>query len=244
MVPAAVKAEEHADVPPAARKFFLVDSNVVIGYYLPQAAANKRVDGRARVLIDFARKNKGGPVFMYISNFCVAEVFNVFNRWRFGKWNRKVRKAISPEEHKRAVSSFRRDIHNAAVFYNYELARYHVLNTDLISPIDNHYAFYRGTKKVLKPLSTHDLLIVGMGIELAHTHGWDSFHIVTADSRICDILTRARKLRAGVRKKLRLDSIARRLGVAFSRHVYPQSANLGKMTKAQFRNVFGLEEQG
>jgi len=77
-------------------------------------------------------------------------------------------------------------IHNGLLFYHYELNRYHVLNTDYIMPFEHLFETCRpkGCKKGEQwSLSTLDLLIIGMGMELTRMTGGDTY-IVTCDRRI------------------------------------------------------------
>jgi hypothetical protein len=66
--------------------YLLLDANVTAGYYLPRSLDSRRARGRIRVIFDSTRSHASPPV-LYIPNFCIAEVFSVFAKHAFGKWN-------------------------------------------------------------------------------------------------------------------------------------------------------------
>ena len=119
--------------------------------------------------------------FFYIPQFCVAEVFNTINKWCYRKTNDKVQ--ISEEEAKILIDRFKDMIHDRKYLYAYDLHRYHNLNCDKIFKIEN------STPKIDKKsyLSTFDILIIAMGIELQHIHGKDNFSIVSTDKRLVEV---------------------------------------------------------
>jgi hypothetical protein len=93
------------------------------------------------VIFDSTRSHASSPV-LYIPNFCIAEVFSVFAKHAFGKWNRHVKKkkgTIDKRVYKSLVRQFGSDIHNGAFLNQYELSRYHILGIDLVAPVDHHY---------------------------------------------------------------------------------------------------------
>lgn len=116
--------------------YFLLDANVVAAYYLARTHKSARVSQRSRILIEAVRSGAENP-FFYIPNFCIAEVFSVFMKYRFGHWNRHLKgmSTIQGKTYTCLRSQFQDDIHNARLFYHYELSRYHVLGINLVAPV-------------------------------------------------------------------------------------------------------------
>lgn len=223
------------------RKYILLDANVVAGYYLPRSLDSVRARGRIENILDSVRTGES-DCFLYIPNFCIAETFSVFMKHGFGKWNRHVKKAggkIDRRVYERLVNQFQGDIHNGRFINQYELSRYHVLGINLVAPIDHHFQISRG-KKNHRPMGTFDHLIISMGIQLAHVHGPENVVIVTADSRLTDVLDKCRTgLTPSVIRKLKLHIAERVTGRPFDRSRYPQYANLKDASKAELKAVFG-----
>ena len=146
---------------------------------------------------------------------------------------------IDRRVYERLVVQLQNDIHNGSFINQYELSRYHVLGINLVAPIDHHFQISRG-KKNHRPMGTFDHLIIAMGIQLAHVHGAENVVIVTADSRLTDVLEKCKSgLKPSVIKKLKLHIAERVTGRPFSAGRYPQHANLKDATNAQLRGVFG-----
>lgn len=179
---------------------------------------------------------------MYIPNFCIAEVFGVFAKQAFGRWNPHLKKlgTIDKRVYKSLIKQFAADIHNARFFYHYELSRYHILGVDLIAPVDHYYQIRRGTKRRHVPMGTFDQLLVAMGIHLAHIHGHANVAVVSADDRLSDILDKCREgLPAKTVKKLGLDVAEEVTGKPFSPNIFPMSLNLKEASTAQLTAVLG-----
>jgi len=222
--------------------YLLLDANVTAGYYLPRSLDSRRARGRIRVIFDSTRSHASSPV-LYIPNFCVAEVFSVFAKHAFGKWNRHVKKkkgTIDKRVYKSLVRQFGSDIHNGAFLNQYELSRYHILGIDLVAPVDHHYQISRGTKKNHKPAGTFDHLIISMGIQLAHLHGPANVAIVTADRRIGRIVDRCRNgIPARIVRKLKLDRAQEVTGRPFSPNIFPQCLELSTCKNADLAALLG-----
>jgi hypothetical protein len=222
-------------------KYLLLDANVVAGYYLPKSLASAKARNRIEVILNAVRSGQR-DYFLYIPTFCIAETFGVFMKHAFGKWNRHVQRSggrIDRRGYERLVEQFQKDIHNGSFINQYELSRYHVLGINLVAPIDHHFQISRG-KKYHRPMGTFDHLIIAMGIQLAHVHGAENVVVVTADSRLTDVLEKCKSgLKPSVIKKLKLHIAERVTGRPFSASRYPQHANLKDATKAQLSDVFG-----
>jgi hypothetical protein len=221
--------------------YLLLDANVTAGYYLPRCLDSKRAQDRVATIFDSVR-SKNSDHFLYIPNFCIAEVFGVFAKHSFGGWNSQVRKkgTIDTRVYRSLKKQFARDIHNGHFLYQYELSRYHILGIDLIAPVDHYFQVTRGKKRHV-PMGTFDQLIISMGIQLAHIHGSDNVVVLTADSRLTNILD---KCRAGLNletiKKLKLDVAREVTGREFSSAIFPKCLNLKTATKADLEATFDL----
>ena len=221
--------------------YLLVDANIAAGYYLPRSLWSKRARERARIVFDSVRSG-GSDHFLYIPNFCIAEVFSVFAKHSFGRWNRQIKKkgTIDTRVYKSLVKQFGADIHNGSFLYQYELSRYHILGIDLVAPVDHYYQISRGTGRSHAPAGTFDHLIISMGIQLAHVHGADNVAIVTADKRLVKILEKCRQgLRRKTIQKLKLDRAQEVTGRPFGADIFPCCLDLVNGTKAQLADILG-----
>lgn len=145
----------------------------------------------------------------------------------------------SPE----TASSFSEYVHNGAVFEQYEVNRYHVLATDLISPIDHRYQITRRAKsgrRISLPMQAVDHLIVGMGIVLARIAGRENVLMLTSDQRMCAVIDKAcDKVSSPVARELGLPDRARALGYKWTLDLFPRVVNLKTATKVELAAAFG-----
>jgi len=223
--------------------YFLLDSNVVAGYYLPKSLNSKKARKRIELILNFIREDKKDN-FLYIPNFCVAEVFSVFMKYTYSAWNRhvKTKGTIDARIYNSLVNQFQSDIHNGKFFYHLELTRYHVLGINLVAPIDHYYQISRKTdkKKRIVPMGTFDHLIISMGINLAHIHGPDNVCIISADDRLTNILD---KCKSGISKqtikKLKLQIAEEVTGKPFGPKLFPHHLNLKTATTTDLNKIFG-----
>lgn len=220
--------------------YLLLDANVTAGYYLPRALHSKRARKRIATIFNSVR-SRSTDHFLYLPNFCIAEVFAVFAKHSWGRWNKHLKNngTIDSRVYNSLVNQFRSDIHNGAFIYQYELSRYHILGIDLVAPIDHYYQITRG-KKYHAPAGTFDHLIISMGIQLAHIHGSENVAIVSADKRLLRILQKCRGgIPANTRRKLKLDRAEEVTGKPFSPAIFPRWADLVHGTQAELANVLG-----
>jgi len=228
----------------------LLDANVTAVYYLARSMKNakaSKVLERMGIIVDSVR-TKGSDLFLYIPNICIAEVFGVFAKYAFGKWNQHLKgiKTIDKRVYRKLVKQFRHDIHNGRVLYQYELSRYHVLAQDLVAPIDHYFQHRRETKRrkktrpPIRPMGTFDRLYVAMGILLAHVHGADNVVLLTADDRIADIVGKCREgVRPSTIRKLKLEIAEEVTGRKFGPGLFPRCLNLKTATETELKEVFG-----
>ncbi len=226
--------------------YFIVDANIVAGYYLPQSLNTQKERDKVKLIFKYFKKNK---IFVYIPNICIAETFNVFAKYSFGKWNRQIKKTkpIDTRTYLKIVKKFENDIHNGKFLYHYELNRYHILNSGFISPIDNHYQYSKRkskklskTKNNVKPMGTFDHLIISMAMELVHIHGKENVCLISLDSRLTNILKICNKgIPKNIIEKLKLKNIASRVrGKEFSKNIFPNCLNLKTCSKDDLDKYF------
>lgn len=229
------------------RHYVLLDACVPAAFYAPKSSHNATLVSRANVLLSGSSTDIQTQYF--IPNFCIPEVFSVFEKYRWGKtWNKHVKpgNSLTPAEFKSARERFGYAIHNGSKILQVELDRYHVLCVDLISPINNAYKINRtrGGKasrdraKSTSPASTYDMLVAAMGIWLAHQHGMDNFTIVTGDERLTNVLSRARSTALSTPLRAHLNEMAARLGLAYSADLYPKAIDLAHASKSELRTRF------
>jgi len=229
------------------RHYVLLDACVPAAHYAPTSATSSTLKARATALV--TGRSDHFDMQMLIPNFCIAEVFAVFEKYRWGHtWNKHVKKAntLSPAAFTKARTEFSGAIHNGAKIIQVELDRYHVLSVDLISPINNAYKISRirgGDRakeraKNMRPASTYDMLIAAMGIWLVKLHGRDNVTIVTGDRRLSDVTYRAQSPKRSKPMKDHLSQVAQRLGLAYGPDLYPEAIDLAHATKAELRGRF------
>jgi hypothetical protein len=171
--PYSYKIEKPVGQTGISRAYYLFDASALHHIYVPDDKLTERLD-------HFIEQKGLGRAFLFVPNFCVAEVFNSLARRHFRQ------NELTVAQYRLCREAFRLDIHNGLLFYHYELNRYHVLNTDYIMPFEHLFETCRpkGCKKGEQwSLSTLDLLIIGMGMELTRMTGGETY-IVTCDRRI------------------------------------------------------------
>lgn len=223
----------------AQRKFILLDTNLVAGYYLPRSMRSKKAVERIENIFD-AKRSGAADIFLYLPNFCVAEVFSVFMKHSYGKWNRRLKSTIDTRVYKSLVNQLQDDIHNGKFIYHYELSRYHVLGINLVAPVDHYFRVNRGKKRQVAPMGTFDHLIIAMGIHLVKIHGAENVAIVSADDRLTNILAKCRaEIPKSTIKKLNLDKCETLTGYKFEPNTFPLGLNLKSASKSDLSDFFG-----
>jgi hypothetical protein len=176
-----------------------------------------------------------------IPNFCIAEVFAVFEKYRWGRtWNSHVKIALTPREYRRARKEFQAGIHNAAKILQVDLDRYHILCVDLVSPINNAYKIKRNrtSKRPVSPAKTYDMLVLAMGVWLKHQFGSDHFTIVTADERLALVTERAKSSKLNKTIRAHLGAVAKEIGLTYGSDLYPKVINLTRAKKDALEKRF------
>ncbi|MDR0800637.1 MAG: hypothetical protein LBN01_03805 [Endomicrobium sp.] len=146
-----------------SRHYYLIDTSAFCRYV--------ELESNSNIISNFQNS-----CFYYIPQFCIAEVFNTFAKWYYSE------DKISPEKYEELCKIFKKLIRNRFVFYPYDLHRYHNLNCDKIYEVEHKTPAQKKGK-----LSTFDILILAMAIELQTIHGNDNITILSCDKRILEI---------------------------------------------------------
>jgi hypothetical protein len=200
------------------RYLYLFDTCALINYYrkdpaFPDIAAK----------FDYLFEQKGlNCATLFMPNFCIAEIFNTFARLRYRD---NVIKNV--EEYTIVKNAFRHQVRKGALISEYPLHIYHIYNADYIIPFEHQWDIGRFKQQ---HLSTFDILIIGMGIELVKHFGDDNVRIITCDSRLESLCT---KLRQNVN-----DVIKEKYEIPKS-VIYPQAINLKTVKKEELPSVEG-----
>jgi len=146
-----------------------------MNYYLIDASAFVyAVENVNRTKIDFFMEKAEGTAFLYVPQFCVAEVLNTYARLFFRE-NR-----IAGKLYTEWRNEFLKAIRSRRTLYCYDLHRYHNLNADRIYRKE-HRMPYQGNEN---SLSAFDILIIAMGMELKKIHSPNEVTILTRDIRL------------------------------------------------------------
>lgn len=187
------------------RKYYLFDSSAALHFYIPHP--NPKVKDTLAYLLS---QKISGNAFFYIPIFCIAEIFNTLAKHHYRT------QEINKSDYDDAVKKLKDHIRNRQFFYPYSMDRYHNLNTDVIFPVE-HTTDTEFTVTGLPPtttagdlnielasrnqhdhvgryhLSTLDITIIAMGIELRRVHD-KNFALISKDKRlikICDAIPSA-----------------------------------------------------
>lgn len=223
------------------RHYVLLDACVAAAYFAPKSTVSANLRSRATALLTGSSPDLS--VKFLIPNFCIAEVFAVFEKYRWGStWNKQVKSThtLTAKEFNASRAAFRASIHNGSGILQVDLNRYHILAVDLVSPVNNAYKIKRdrGKKKNVNPAKTYDMLIVAIGIWLKHQFGDAAFTVVTGDERLAAVVERAKSVKLGVAIKKHLADVAQNLGLSYSPDLYPTVINLTQASKAELSARF------
>lgn len=227
------------------RKFVLLDTSTILGYYVPEAATNSDSAKRIRVLLEAVRHHRA-DLHLMVPNIVVAEVFCQLARNCYSSWDKQINKkyggtgkTLDTRRYKSACARFRRDIHNGALLYQEELNRYHILALDLIAPVDKYKKFYRN--KNVRSMGASDLLIGAMAMHLARVHGKDNFALISNDRRMEAIFSKAGpRLHRNTAAKLGLITKSEELGFGpLCAEIYPKVIDLARCKEADLQSFFG-----
>jgi hypothetical protein len=227
------------------RKFVLLDTSAILGYYVPEAATSPKAAQRVQILLDAVRHHHA-DVQLLIPNIAVAEVFCQLARLCYSSWDKQVArkfvgngKTLDTRRYKTACNNFRRDLHNGALLYQEAVNRYHILALDLIAPIDKYRKFYRS--KTTRSMGASDLLIGAMTMHLARVHGKPHVALIANDRRMEAIFAKAGPaLKESTAQRLGLVSKSKELGFGdWCTDIYPQVIDLARCTDKKLETFFG-----
>jgi len=197
--------------PKRSKIYYLIDTSAVIHHYKQDPKLTPRVE-------HLIEQQGLGRAVLFIPNFCIAEVFNTFAKLHYRE------KSLAEEGYQQCCEQFRHDIHNAKLFYHYELQRYHILNVDYIVPFEHQLLTEDDDY-----LSTFDIVILAMGIELVRIVGEKHFFIVTCDERIHSIGDSLRNLQKDDRERHNIPEYVK----------YPKTLYLHKTPLSNLPKVIG-----
>lgn len=223
-----------------SHKYCLFDTSVLVPYFLPHSHKEAKVHERAVAIIESVRSRQSDH-FFYIPNFCIAEVFSTFAKHAYGDWNKQVKSGtIDGRIHASLRKQFQADIHNAALFYHYELSRYHVLTVNLVAPVDHYFKLGRGECRRIVPSGAFDQLIAAMGIHLTKIHDAGNVVVITADNRLAKLINKCRStISPSARKTMKIADAERFVGIPFVADSFPLVLDLATAKDRDLQAVFG-----
>lgn len=172
--------------------YYLLDTTAVVLEYDP--TDSYRVRKAKTFMKEMMEQGKKKDAFLFVPDFCVVEAFNTLARWR---WRDKT---LTEERYKESYRRLESAVKRRQQFYVYDLHRYHVLSCDEIfeaehttplAPDKRRPGEYKGS------LSSFDILIIAMGMELTKIHIDRSVYIVTCDYRLVQVNEKLRADRPG-----------------------------------------------
>ena len=184
--------------------FYLIDASVAVEFYKPKAAFRTPKEYKQSLgLRNYVTQQKlTNEAVIFIPSFCIAEVRNTLAKWYF-RYKNVFR---SKQHYDTTFWKFIAAVHDRKFFYSYALNRYHNLNTSAITDVEHvtdtefdATGLPVGTdnklinKELRKKneydhigryyLSTFDILIIAMGMELRRITG-EEIHFLTSDKRL------------------------------------------------------------
>lgn len=146
-----------------------------MNYYLIDASAFVyAIENLDKIKINFFVEKANGSAFLYIPQFCIPEVFNTFARFFYRD------KKIGGDLYTKWRDEFTKLVRNRRVLYCYDLHRYHNLNTNRVYKLEHSTPYKNGERA----LSSFDILVIAMGIELKHLHSSNHLSVLTRDGRL------------------------------------------------------------
>lgn len=157
-------------------RHYLVDANVLVALYVDEG-------GRAsREAVDFVALRGEGRAFLYVPDIVIIEVLKAFARKCFVEGPSRHSRTSAQAAYEKLREAFLEDFRGSRVLYRYELAQRHVDSAEALCEAAVTHRFRSGA-----PPSAIDLLILSMGMDLAHVHGRDDFAILTAERPLYDL---------------------------------------------------------
>lgn len=166
------------------KRIYLLDTCAWVNYY--------KAEHKVKVLLDHIIEQRGlKKATLFMPSFCIVEVFNTFAKWRYR------RKDIKEQDYEDIKKKFRDHVRKGALISEYPLHIYHIYNTDYIVPFENQWDLGHNQEN---HLSSFDILIIGMGMELVKHYGDKPVKILTCEKRIANLCN---YLRSSVNESIR-----------------------------------------
>lgn len=180
---------------------YLFDTSVATRVFLPSKLFAKQYKGEERAeLVKEKIKKYVFPQWvkkqadLFLPNFIIAETLFLFAQAtmrnqsipfekRIQKYSELKSSFIGWVKYQPVVKSLR-EASQVNRFFNYELNRHHILNLDKIMEFDNQTEPFIDKEGKQLALSTIDLLLVSVGVELRRLFGDESVYILTLDKRL------------------------------------------------------------
>jgi predicted nucleic acid-binding protein len=226
-----------------ARKHVLIDANVLVAYLDKKTHRSEKVHKRSQCLLDSVLSHGWPAIQLYVPSICVAETQCVLDRHRYCDWYGSSKDPAYRLTKKEYVTATKKldDLLLNRDLIQIELHRDHVHAASLVSIVNAKYQYNRRRKKKVQgkknvskkqikgPMGAADCIIMGMAIDLALRVGIDDVSVVTADTRLADVVSKCRKLGVETAKNLGLDDVASRIGESWSQELYPCAIHLEKL---------------
>jgi hypothetical protein len=184
-------------------KHYLLDTSVIIEFY----RANEKYDTPAKIrhsrqiCAALAAQRLTGKAVLFVPSFCIAEVKNTLTKWFYRKKIITSKSCLN-----QCLRYFNRHVADRTFFYTYDLNEYHNLNFEAIVSVEHTVntefvtadlpvgtdedrvrqrlrAQRRNDNLGRYYLSTLDILIISMGMELKRVVGGEVY-LLTNDKRL------------------------------------------------------------
>lgn len=226
-------------------RHILVDTSALVPAICPKSHQSEAVCQRAKMLFEACQGNRWPSVRLATSTLCISEAFNVIDKMRLCEWhggNKTAHKQISLKDYDTYIARLN-ELLVRQEFTTIDTGRDVALAAGLVSPINQKYQFRRRSKiankrKIKPPMGAADCLVIATGIIFATRVSPSDVYLVTADQRMADVLTKARRLTKTNAETLRLIQRARRCGVTWRPELYPKPLNLMTAQNRELREAF------
>jgi len=144
-------------------------------YYLVDASAFiYAMENRRKLKLNIFQERAEGRAFLYLPQFCVAEVLNAYARLHYRD------KTMNDEQYRAWRKKFMDSLEDRTILYPYELQERHLANADAIY----EYSHQQPLGRNQTPLSAFDILIIAMAMELKRVHRPNPVVLLTRDGRL------------------------------------------------------------
>ncbi|MFH1618471.1 MAG: hypothetical protein ABIG11_01045 [bacterium] len=153
---------------------FLLDTSVLVLKYHHRDEEEASLAAKIKRLFEAKREN---DAFLFVPNFCIVETFNTFAKFCYEE------RLINEAAYNRYREALKADVVGGTILYSYELSRRHILAADeVLKP--EHTSGKRGAGD---SLSTVDILLISMGMDIARIVGRNNLKILANENRIVDV---------------------------------------------------------